>query len=127
MNCEDCKHRIGDGHPYGDITCGINGKYRYMRRECDTGEYAPICSFQDVIKLCWDAIRRHTTRDTECLELHQVLEILSKEMEQLQAEVEGLKNRCPVCNGLGVVPLMAFGGQKPCPRCGCSNWQKAGE
>ena len=50
MNCEDCKHRIGDGHPYGDITCRVNGKYRYMGRECDTGEYAPIVSDKDLIK-----------------------------------------------------------------------------
>ena len=50
MNCEDCKHRMGDGHPYGDITCRVNGKYRYMGRECDTGEYAPIVSDKDLIK-----------------------------------------------------------------------------
>ena len=49
MNCEDCKHRIGDGHPYGNITCRINGKYRHMGRECDTGEYAPIVSDKEII------------------------------------------------------------------------------
>ena len=49
MNCEDCKHRIGDGHPYGNITCRINGRYRHMGRECDTGEYAPIVSDKEII------------------------------------------------------------------------------
>ncbi len=49
MNCEDCKHRIGDGHPYGNITCRINGRHRHMGRECDTGEYAPIVSDKEII------------------------------------------------------------------------------
>ena len=94
---------------------------------------------RNLIKLCWDAIQRHTTRDTECLELYQVLEILSKEMEELQAEVEGLKC-CANCKHSG-----NYQGMVDCEhpkfdsenvmygklKCGaddkCSNWQKAGD
>lgn len=94
---------------------------------------------RNLIKLCWDAIRRHTTRDTECLELYQVLEILSKEMEELQAEVEGLKC-CGNCEHYITVinEGRCFEGIKDIYRYDpnakyasgdglCSNWQKAGE
>ena len=84
---------------------------------------------RNLIKLCWDAIQRHTTRDTECLELYQVLEILSKEMEELQAEVEGLKccGNCEHWDRLHEClneqsPKVIVERTDKCPK-----WQKAGE
>ena len=49
--CESCTNRIGDGHPYGDITCRADGKMKYERNECSNGEHKPILSDGERIKL----------------------------------------------------------------------------
>lgn len=49
--CEDCKHRIGDGHPYGDIVCGIDGKLKHETRKCDTGKWGKILTDKERIRI----------------------------------------------------------------------------
>ena len=100
MNCQDCKHRIGDGHPYGDITCRVNGKYRYMGRECDTGEYAPIVSDKDLIK-----------------QLQSEVEGLKQRLEKAEIVCNATARYCNPADGFDYLELVDI----------VTNWQKAGD
>ncbi len=37
--CRDCFRSIGDGFPYGEVKCIIDGQYKSEHRQCDTGGF----------------------------------------------------------------------------------------
>lgn len=47
--CENCNNKLGDGYPYGNVTCSVDGKLRYERSRCNNGKFDYIVSEKDKI------------------------------------------------------------------------------
>lgn len=54
--CRNCRRCDGDGFPYGDIRCTVDGKLKNEYRTCDTGKFAVKLTLQQKHKLLHDTL-----------------------------------------------------------------------